>query len=100
MSVLGSFTTWPFASYTSSRTATAGIGTAVTSFRVAVVTSAVQVKPGRTLGTGSSSITTTLKLVACVPAVCVAAWIGLLPISVTCPLNDLSGMASMLIFAS
>ena len=71
--------------------------------RVAVVISAVQVKPGRTSGTSSSSTTTTLKLVACVPVaagvVVVDVWIGQLPISVTCPLNDLSGIASIEIFA-
>ena len=53
----------------SSRTATDGIGTDVTSFRVAVVMSAVHVKPGRTSGTASSSTTTTLNVVACVPVV-------------------------------
>ena len=75
-------------------------------FRVAVVMSAVHVKPGRTSGIGSSSITTTLKLVACVvwdgaaDVPVPAGWIGLLPISVTCPLNVRSGSASMVIFAS
>ena len=38
-----------------------------TFLRVAVVMSAVHVNPGRTSGTSSSSTTTTLKLVACVP---------------------------------
>ena len=61
---VGSLTTWPLASYTSSRTATAAIGTAVTFGRVAVVMSAVQVKPGRTSGMSPSITTTTLKLVA------------------------------------
>jgi hypothetical protein len=65
-SVGGGRTIWPPASYTSSRTATAGIGTASASFRVAVTMSAVAVKPGRTSGTSSSSTTTTLKFVACV----------------------------------
>src|SRR5207245_10596957 len=72
----------------SSRTATAGIGTDVTFFRVAVVMSAVHVKPGRASGTGSSRITTTLKFVACVPAEAAVAWIWLLQISLTCPFDD------------
>jgi hypothetical protein len=47
----------------------AWIGTASTLRRVAVVISAVQVNPGRTSGTSSDSVTTTLKFVACgVPA--------------------------------
>ena len=41
------------------------IGTATTFLRVAVVMSAVQVNPGRTSGTSSSSVITTLKFVAC-----------------------------------
>ncbi len=82
LSVFGSLTTCPPASYTSSRTATAGIGTATTSLRVAVVMSAVQVKPGRTSGIGLvEHHDLTLKLVACVAVAPVAAWIGLLPIS-------------------
>ena len=66
------------------------------------VMSAVQVNPGRTSGTSSSSTTTTLKFVACAVALPVpvpVAWIGLLPISVTCPLNVRSGMASIEIVA-
>ena len=67
---------------------------------VAVVMSAVQVKPGRTSGIGSSSMTTTLKLVAWFAAVLpAAAWMGLLPISLTCPLKVRSGMASIETFA-
>jgi len=98
---VGAFTTCPFSSKTSSRTATAGIGTAVTFFRFAVVMSAVQVKPGRTSGMLSSITTTTLKLVACLePAFAPVAWIGLFPISVTCPANVLSGSASIETFAS
>ena len=46
--------------------------------RVAVVMSAVHVKPGRTSGTGSSSTTTTLKFVAWVPAdAAVVVWMGM-----------------------
>ena len=41
-----------------------------------------------------------MKFVAVVPADAVVAWIGLLPISVTLPLNSLSGRASIVIFAS
>ena len=50
--------------------------------RVAVVMSAVHVKPGRTSGILAVDRHATLKLVACVAAAPVA-WIGLLPISVT-----------------
>ena len=46
-----------------------------------------------------SKVTTTLKFVACVPAAAAVVWIGLLPISVTLPVNVLSGIASMVIFA-
>ena len=48
-----------------SRTVSAWIGTETTFLRVAVVISAVQVKPGRTFGTSSSSVMTTLNVVAC-----------------------------------
>ena len=58
--------------------------------------SAVQVKPGRTSGISVSSVTTTLKFVACAAAPPVA-WMGLLPISVTFPVNVLSGNASIVI---
>jgi len=43
-----------------SRTVNAWMGTATTSVREAVVISAVHVNPGRTSGTGSSMVTTTL----------------------------------------
>ena len=70
------------------------------SARVAVVISAVQVKPGRTSGTSSSSVMTTLNVVAWRwPVPCVAAWIGLLPISVTRPRNVRSGTASIVTLA-
>ena len=59
----------------------------------------VQVKPGRTSGICPSTVTTTLKLVAVVPAWALVAWMGLLPISVTLPANSLSGIASMVILA-
>ena len=66
--------------------------------RVAVVISAVHVKPGLMPGISSSSVTTTLKFVACavlgMPRVA-AFWIGLLPISVTRPRNIWSGIASI-----
>ena len=55
--------------------------------RVAVVISAVHVKPGRTLGTSPSIVTTTMKLVARPVAAAPVAWIGLLPTSVTRPVN-------------
>ena len=74
------------------------MGTATTSFRVAVVISDVHVKPGRTSGISESIVTTTLKLVAWRAAAPVA-WIGLLPISVTFPVKVFSGIASMVIFA-
>ncbi len=63
--------------------------------------SAVQVNPGRTSGTSSSMITTTLKFVAWVvwAAAAPVAWMGLFPISLTCPLNVLSGRASIVILA-
>ena len=86
-------------STTISRTVVAWIGTATTFSRVAVVISAVQVKPGRTSGISPSSVTITLKLVACDAAVGPAAWIGLLPISVTLPVNVLPGIASIVILA-
>ena len=50
---------------------------------VAVVISAVQVKPGRTSGIWPSIVTVTLKFVAVRVVPAPAAWIGLLPISVT-----------------
>ena len=65
LSASGSFTTLPFSSNTSSRTVVAWIGIATTPLRVAVVMSAVHVNPGRTSGISSSSVTTTLKFVAC-----------------------------------
>ena len=62
--------------------------------------SAVQVKPGRTSGIGSSSIDLDLEVGRLrAGRAASAAWIGLLPISVTWPLNDLSGIASIVIFA-
>ena len=77
------------------------MGTATTSLRVAVVISAVHVKPGRTSAISVSSVTTTLKLVACDDDVVpLAAWIGLLPISVTLPVKVLPGMASIVTFAT
>ena len=53
-------------------------------------------------GTGSSSVMTTLNVVACrCPVFCVVlVWIGLLPISVTRPLNVRSGTASIVTLAS
>ena len=54
----------PLSSTTTSRTVVAWMGTATTSFRVAVVISDVHVNPGRTSGISLSSVTTTLKLVA------------------------------------
>jgi hypothetical protein len=58
------------------------------------------VKPGRTSGTVSSIVITTLKVVAwrC-PVFCVPVWIGLFPISVTWPLNVRLGTASIMTFA-
>ena len=58
----------PLSSTTSSRTVVAWIGTAIALSRTAVVISAVHVKPGRTSGISLSSVTTTLKFVACVDA--------------------------------
>ena len=78
----------PAASSSTSRTVVAWMGTASDALRVAVVISAVQVKPGRTPGMSPSTTTTTRKFVAsCValPAVPACGWIGLLPISVTRP---------------
>ena len=57
---------------------------------VAVVISAVQVKPGRTSGICPSICTVTLKLVAVRVVPVPVVWIGLLPISVTLPMNVLS----------
>jgi hypothetical protein len=71
----------------------------VTCWRVAVVISAVHVKPGRTSGMASSTFTLTRKFVACEAADEPAAWIGLLPISTTCPANVLLAIASTVIFA-
>ena len=72
----------------------------MTPLRVAVVISAVQVKPGRTSGRSSSRTTTTLKFVACRElAAAPVACIGLLPISVTRPVKVLSGNASIAIVA-
>ena len=60
--------------------------------------SAVQVKPGRTSGISPSICIVTLKLVAVWPRLPGGGRleIGLLPTSVTLPVNVLSGMASML----
>ena len=72
------------------------MGTAVTLLFLDVVMSAVHVNPGRTSGTSSSSVTLTLKFVACrAEPAWPAAWIGLLPISVTCALNVLSSFGLM-----
>ncbi len=65
-----------------------------------MVISAVQVNPGRTSGTSPSITTTTLKFVACLAPAAAPLWIGLLPISVTRPLNVFSGSASMVTFAN
>ena len=62
---LSSRTMLPFGSKSISRTVSAWMGTDTTFFRVAVVISAVQVKPGRTSGTSSSIVMTTLNVVAC-----------------------------------
>jgi hypothetical protein len=100
LSLRGSRTILPSLSTTISRTVVAWIGTDTTLLRVAVVISAVQVNPGRTSGISSSTVTLTLKFVACVAAVgAPVAWIGLLPISVTLPVNVLPGIASIVIFA-
>ena len=63
--------------------------------------SAVQVNPGRTSGTGSSRIDDHLEVRRLRRRLGGgrAAWIGLLPISLTWPLNDLSGIASIVILA-
>ena len=94
----GGRTTLPLSSTISSRTVVAWIGTATTLSRTAVVISAVHVKPGRTSGISLSSVTTTLKLVACVDA-CPVPWIGLLPISVTLPVKVWPGIASIVTLA-
>ena len=60
----GSCTALPFSSKTSSRTVSDWIGTDNACLRVAVVISAVHVKPGRTSGIWPSMVTTTLKFVA------------------------------------
>ena len=58
----------PSAFTTISRTVVAWIGTEIAFWRVAVVMTAVHVKPGLTSGTDSSRVTTTLKFVARVVA--------------------------------
>src|SRR5687768_13966153 len=90
----------PSWSTTISRTVVAWIGTARTFLRVAVVISAVHVNPGRTLGTSPSSVSTTLKFVACEAAAAPGAWIGLLPISVTLAVNVWLGIASIVTLAT
>jgi hypothetical protein len=65
---------------------------------VAVVTSAVQVKPGRTSGIWPSIVTVTLKLVAVCRSAGSPACDQAVPTSVTLPVNVLSGMASILIW--
>ena len=70
--VTGSRTICPLSSSTTSRTVVAWIGTASALARVAVVISAVQVKPGLTSGISPSICSVTLKLVAWVDAVPVA----------------------------
>src|ERR1700730_806452 len=74
--------------------------------RVAVVTLAVQDRPGRNSSGGLSMAMTTLKSLAswleialCEAATPVERRIAVLPISVTCPLKVLLGMASMVISA-
>ena len=83
-SVRCSLTMRPVSPRLTSRTVVAWIGTPTTLVRIAVVMSAVHVKPGRTPGTSSLRVTTTLKFVAR-ESPCSLLWIGLLPISVTMP---------------
>ena len=94
-----------------SRTTTACTGTASTFSRVAVVISAVALRPGRRFGGGSLTVIVTLKSFGWLPVfapsvVWAAAWLPLprtsaeAPISVTSPLSSRPSSASTLIFAS
>ena len=82
----------PLSSTITSRTVVAWIGTATArSSRVAVVISAVHVKPGRTSGISLVERDDDLEVRRLRAALAPAAWIGLLPISVTLPVNVLPG---------
>src|SRR5579883_1077790 len=83
------------------------MGMTTASLRVAAVILAVAERPGRNPGGGLSSVTETVKslaspwLVAVLRLLLVVVWpdvelTALIPISVTRPLNVLSGIASML----
>src|SRR5438874_5416256 len=83
------------------------MGIVSTRWRVAVVILAVQERPGRILSGGLSSATTTRKSLAswldtllCDAARPVERTMAVLPISVTCPLKTLFGMASIVTSAT